>query len=144
MFSYFTQRDECFLYEDWRRQTSIYMLVAIVFGTLIYTFPFIAAVDVDVAKSHEKDIWNKLIILAGTTTILILLASPVIHLLSKNKVNFDEGHPNLKGYAIFVSSVLILGSTMPLMSFLGSKIIAYRPCKDPPPVVIPQTINLEY
>lgn len=119
MFSYFSQDSACFNYNDWRRNASTVIIFVLFVGTFLYTTPFIAS-------AYDKNryaIVGRLITLIAVVGILSIIALPIINLTTKDETLFNLGHPRQKMWATVISAMLVLGSTLPLMSYIGQKII---------------------
>ncbi len=136
IFSYYAQSPSCISYNDKRRTFTTFALIAVMITLVMYSLVYIGAFMINYKVDGEYNAWA---IVAGILTFGLFAVIPsmfigrAIDLTLKPENEYDllyEIHPYQYSIMLVVSGFLILGSTLPLMNYVGSKII------NPPEVII--------
>jgi len=132
VFSYATQNDACFTYDDWRRPFSLWSFSALYIGALLVVTYYAYMVKVwgqnEDEFKHDSGTDKTLRFFIGGIGIFFASALflPTINLMSKNQISFNRveigsetKHPKQKSWTAFVAALLIYGTIIPLGKELG-------------------------
>jgi len=138
IFSYYAQSSSCMNYNDWRRTFTTIALIFVVVIIFMYSMVYIGAFMINYKTEARDEVeFKPYAIIGGIMTFVLITILPItligraVDLTLKPKNDYDnlfDNHPLQYIIMLVVSGFLILGSTLPLMNYVGSKII------NPPPV----------
>lgn len=135
IFSYYAQSAGCIDYNDKRRTFSTFTLIGVIIVIYLYSMIYIGGFMINYKKEDNRGSgvdYNPWAIVAGILTFAIVAILPsifigfAVDLTLKPENDYDnlqEEHPIQYSIILAVSGFLILGSTLPLMNYVGQKII---------------------
>lgn len=136
IFSYYTQSADCIAYDDWRRPFTTIATISVLIITIFSILIYIGKVMITYKKYGDNNVvsYNPLSLLIGLfmAGLFISLSSGLLYntysLSTKPEADYADGrlyeeHPKQRGIALATAVLLITGSSLPLMNYLGTEVI---------------------